>query len=178
MTQGSGNPGAHNAFRTGGPGLAALVLAVEAGKGFGAVMIGEWMADDAGMIAAGLGAAAGNVYNIWYRFSGGKGLGISLGILAGAWPAVVLAILGVILVAVFVSRSAAIAALTAIACLLMMSLVWAASDWPTGGVESGPGVVILAMGLTALLAWKNWRDAPFSGQNRPLRRASESPGRR
>lgn len=114
-TEGSGNPGTANALRTSGPWLASLVLIVEAGKGYAAVWVGALVGDEFGAIAAGLGALGGNVYNPWYRFQGGKGLGISLGVLAAAWPAAIVPILVVIVVGVLITRSSGIASLAAIA---------------------------------------------------------------
>lgn len=85
-SEGSGNPGANNARRLGGPGLSIAILSVEAAKGAAAVVAGVIFGGSPGMAAAGLAAATGNVYNVWYRFQGGKGLGITLGVLLVAWP--------------------------------------------------------------------------------------------
>ncbi|HEX6300823.1 MAG TPA: glycerol-3-phosphate acyltransferase [Acidimicrobiia bacterium] len=160
-TEGSRNPGTANALRISGPWLAALVLIVEAAKGYGAVRLG-FGADDSGAIAAALGAVAGNVYNVWYRFRGGKGLGISLGVLAGAWPAVVVPILVVILVGVLISRSSGIASIIAIAALTVMAFLWSGYQWPTGGVEPNSQLLVLALGIALIIVWKHWRDAPFT----------------
>lgn len=160
--EGSGNPGAKNALSTGGPVLAALVLLVEAAKGFAAVWLGAQMAADPGAIAAGVGAVAGNVFNVWYRFGGGKGLGISLGVLLGLWPWVVPYALGIIVVAVVITRSAGIASLAALVGLVTMSILWSVYDWPTGGVGSDASLIVLAVGLTAVMGWKHWRDSPLN----------------
>lgn len=160
--EGSGNPGARNALATGGPMLAATVLAVEAAKGYGAVWLGSNLANDAGVIAAGIGAVAGNVFNIWYRFEGGKGLGISLGVLAGAWPWAVPFVLGLIVIVVIVTRSAGLASLAAMAGLLVMSFLWSTFQWPTGGVDPDSGLIVLSLGLSAVMAWKHWRDSPLN----------------
>ena len=61
------------------PTLALLVLVVEIAKGLAAVVAGMNIAGETAALAAGLGAVTGNVYNVWYRFQGGKGLGISCG---------------------------------------------------------------------------------------------------
>ena len=160
--EGSGNPGANNALRTGGPVLAGTVLAVEAAKGYLAVWLGGTIADDTGAVAAGIAAVAGNVFNVWYRFRGGKGLGISLGVLAGAWPLAIPPVLVVMVATVLITRSAGLAALAAIATLLALSLIWPTTGWPTGGVEPGPGLTALAAGMAATMAWKHWRDSPLN----------------
>lgn len=170
--EGSGNPGTKNALSTGGPLLAASVLIIEGAKGFGAVWLGFYLGGDPGAIAAGIGAVAGNVFNVWYRFEGGKGLGISLGVLAGAWPWAVPYALGIIIATVIISRSAGIASLAALVGLMTMSILWSSYEWPTGGVDSNAGLVVLAAGMTAVMAWKHWRDSPLnpawrSGQRKP-----------
>jgi glycerol-3-phosphate acyltransferase PlsY len=166
-TEGSGNPGTANALRISGLWLASLVLIVEAAKGYGAVWLGALLADEIGAVAAGLGAVGGNVYNLWYRFRGGKGLGISLGVLAAVWPAVILPIVVVTLVGVLISRSSGIASLAAIAALIAMAIIWSAYELPTGGVASTSRLLVLALGVALIISWRHWRDVPF---NEPARR--------
>lgn len=166
---GSCNPGTHNALRNSGPLLAALVLIVEAGKGLLAVWAGRRLAvDDAADIAAviaGLGAVTGNVYNIWYRLKGGKGLGISLGVLVGIWPWSLVPLLLVLVIAVLVTRSSGTSALAAIVTLVLSGLVWWLADWPTGGVEAGPWLLGFAVGMALILTWKHWVDSPLSSSS-------------
>ena len=159
-SEGSGNPGAANALRTSGPRLAALVLLVEAVKGFGAVWLGYFIADENGAIAAGLAAVAGNVYNVWYRFGGGKGLGITLGVLAALWPLVLPPLVAFIALGAVVTRSSGTATLIAIVGIILMALLWSANEWPTGGLSSSdPRLVVLAVGLGTLVFWRHWRDS-------------------
>ncbi|MGD2101213.1 MAG: glycerol-3-phosphate acyltransferase [Acidimicrobiia bacterium] len=169
---GSGNPGANNALRTSGPMLAASVLLVEAAKGYGAVWVGSLVSDDAGAVTAGIAAVAGNVFNVWYRFSGGKGLGISLGILAAAWPLVLAPVLAVTIGSVLLSRSAGIAALSAIAALVIMAVVWPDTGWPTGGVEPNGQLVVLSVGMGLVMVWKHHRDSPLNPKFRARTRES------
>jgi glycerol-3-phosphate acyltransferase PlsY len=166
-SDGSGNPGTANAMRTSGWRLAAIVLVVEAGKGYGAVWIGYLAADEIGAIVAGLAAVAGNVYNVWYRFGGGKGLGISLGVLAGLWPAVIVPILIVIVLGARVSRSSGIASLVAIATLVALAFLWSANAWPTGGLGLTSRLPALAIGIGLIIVWKHWSDAAFTSPARP-----------
>lgn len=162
-SEGSGNPGTKNALGTGGPMLAVAVLAVEAAKGYGAVWLGATMGDETGAVAAGLGAVAGNVYNVWYRFQGGKGLGISLGVLAALWPTVLPVIVVVIIVGAVVTRSAGLAALAAMIALIASAVVWQAQDWSTAGmVTTGPILMVLALVITTIIIWKHGRDSPIN----------------
>lgn len=159
--QGSGNPGTNNALRTGGPALAALVLAVEAAKGYAAVWFAGSIADEWGTVVGGVAAVAGNVFNVWHGFSGGKGLGISLGVLLAAWPWALPFLIGVIAIAALVSRSAGLAALTAMAGLILAAFVWPIQGWSTGGLAGNDELLLLAAGMSGLMGWKHWRDSPL-----------------
>ncbi len=165
-TEGSGNPGTSNALRTAGWGLASAVLAIETAKGYLAVTAGEWMADDAAAIAGGLGAVAGNVYNVWHRFEGGKGLGISFGVLAGLWPAVLLPVAVVIFVGMRLSGSSGVAALATMSALVVMAVLWWAYTWPTGGIRPTGQLMMVALGISVIIFRKHWRDAPFTAPAR------------
>lgn len=162
-SEGSGNPGTNNALRIGGPLLAASVLVVEVTKGYAAVWVGFSIGDELGAVAGGIAAVAGNVFNVWYRFSGGKGLGISLGVLAAAWPWVVPVLVTLIAISALATRSAGLSALIAMAGLVMASYTWPAQNWSTGGLaDSGPRLAVLAVGMTAIMGWKHWRDSPLN----------------
>ena len=165
---GSGNPGANNAFQLGGPGLAAAVLLVEMSKGAAAVLIGEALASDPGAVIGGLAAVAGNVYNIWYRGQGGKGLGITAGVLLAAWPTVLGPLILILVIAILITRSSGLATLVSIAALLVMSVPWSLLGWPTGwGVGNGALLVALSAGVGALIFDRHWRDSPLSEPSRP-----------
>lgn len=169
--QGSGNPGTNNALRTGGVMLAVSVLVVEAAKGYAAVLVANSMVDDWGAVVGGVAAVAGNVFNVWYGFSGGKGLGISLGVLLAIWPWVVLPLALLIALAALLTRSAGLAALTAIAGLLVAAFAWSTRGWSTGGlVESGAELAFLSSGMTAVTGWKHWRHSPLNPAWRSARR--------
>lgn len=159
--EGSGNPGAHNALRTSGPLLAALILLVEASKGYLAVRAGDMIMGDVSAVAAGIGAVAGNVYNLWYRFDGGKGLGISLGVLAGLWPAVLVPLVAVMVVAVSITRSSGLTAMVGLAALTVMALLWPVYGWPTGGVAATGHLIVITVGIGAIIFRKHHRDARF-----------------
>jgi glycerol-3-phosphate acyltransferase PlsY len=176
---GSGNPGANNALRLGGPALAAAVLLAEISKGVAAVLVGEALASQPGAVIGGLGAVAGNVYNIWYRGKGGKGLGIAAGVLLAAWPTVLVPMILLIGLAALITRSSGLAALIAVAGLLLLSALWAWRSWPTGwGVGDPALLVALAAGVGALLFDRHWRDSPLSGRLPPRSREPGSPDRR
>ncbi|RYZ71010.1 MAG: glycerol-3-phosphate 1-O-acyltransferase [Lysobacteraceae bacterium] len=93
-TQGSGNAGGTNAFRTQGWRFALAVVVVDIGKG----ALATWLALRLGPVdgplplpalayAVALAAAIGHVWPLWHGFRGGKGVGTLLGGLLVAWPA-------------------------------------------------------------------------------------------
>ena len=156
---GSGNPGANNARRLGGFGLAGIVLAVEAAKGAVAVLVGLALGGDVGAVTAGVGAVAGNVFNLWYRFQGGKGLGISAGVISTIWPPALAICLGVIVVTVIATRSSGLSTLATIAALNLIGVGWWAFDWPNGwGIVRTDLLIVLAIGITLVIWRKHWSD--------------------
>jgi glycerol-3-phosphate acyltransferase PlsY len=177
---GTGNPGANNARRLGGNTLAMLVLIVEITKGLLAVVVGLVIADQAGGLAAGLGAVAGNVFNVWLGFKGGKGLGISGGVILGLWPAAFPIVVVVLVIASALTRSSGMGSLITIGVFLVLALVW-----DRFGVESPWGLdepwlrVTLAVGLGLLVGPKHWKDAQrrFSALSPGRSSSPESPGR-
>lgn len=78
---GSGNPGAANATMQLGKGAGALVLAVDAGKGALAVLVGQRLGvSDVGLYIAAFLATVGHNFTPFLRFRGGKGAATVLGI--------------------------------------------------------------------------------------------------
>ncbi|HEX6947003.1 MAG TPA: glycerol-3-phosphate acyltransferase [Acidimicrobiia bacterium] len=159
--QGSGNPGTANALGVGGPALAATVLLVEMAKGAGAALLGSVFAGEQGIVAAGLAAALGNLYNVWYRFAGGKGLGITAGVLLVAWPWMLAAGLAVIGLSAWATRSSGGATIITIVFLALASVFWGPLGLPEGwGIESGL-LPFLAIGLGLAILPKHIEGARF-----------------
>ena len=159
-TSGSGNPGANNARRVSGYTLFLLVLLVEVVKGVLAVVVGQSLVGDLGAVTAGSAAVAGNVYNVWYSFRGGKGLGITLGVLLAAWPTVAPVLLVILGLASAVSRSSGVGTLITLACLLAATLTWERIGLGTGwGVEDLTTLLVLGLGVPLLLWQRHWVDA-------------------
>jgi len=82
---GSGNPGASNVSRVCGKGYGGLALLLDVGKGTLAALL----AQQTGVpLVLGLFAVLGHIFNPFLRFSGGKGVATSLGVISFiSWPA-------------------------------------------------------------------------------------------
>lgn len=86
---GGGNVGGLNVFREVGLRAALSVGVVDFGKGAAAVAIAKWGlgVPDAYILLAGLAAVIGHNWMVWLKFSGGKGMGATIGALIVLLPA-------------------------------------------------------------------------------------------
>jgi acyl phosphate:glycerol-3-phosphate acyltransferase len=84
---GSKNPGTTNMFRQHGPLSAVIVLLGDTLKGYISISIVSWFsAEPWTIMMSALMALFGHMYPIFYRFKGGKGVAVSLGILVALAP--------------------------------------------------------------------------------------------
>lgn len=153
--EGTGNPGTANALGVGGKKLAASVLLMDILKGAIAVQLGAALAGNAGAVAGGLAAIAGQILNPWFRFRGGKGLGVTGGVTFAAWP------LGLIVAAPFMAGSARLTGSAAKGALLGLAFyaaaatLWTMLDLPIGwGLDTGVALVALGTGVLLLTSPK------------------------
>jgi acyl phosphate:glycerol-3-phosphate acyltransferase len=157
---GSRNPGANNANRLGGPALGVAVLVVEMGKGLLVVTLGHLIGGEVAAVVGGVGAIGGNVYNIWYRFEGGKGLSITAGVLAGVWPTVLPFLLVLLVVVTYLTRSSGKGALAALGVLSISSLLWGPLDLGTAwGIDDLTLLPILGVGASVVMFQRHFFDA-------------------
>ena len=113
---GSHRTGATNALRTLGAGPAAIVFALDIGKGVAAVLIARFLlpADSASVTewaaaAAGFAAIVGHNWSLFIRFTGGRGVSTSTGALGAMapWALLVMAPVVVLLLGVLIFTVAA-----------------------------------------------------------------------
>ncbi|GAH24685.1 unnamed protein product, partial [marine sediment metagenome] len=112
---GGGNVGGLNVFREVGRWPALAVGIVDLGKGAAAVAIAYWLlgVPQLFVLLAGLAAVIGHNWMVWLKFSGGKGMGATMGALAvilpvyGYWQGMVI-FLGVILIPFIITRNVAL----------------------------------------------------------------------
>lgn len=120
---GSGNIGATNVARTGNKFLAALALFLDTSKGFIAIYITQQFFDNNSLCiyASAVLAVLGHMFPIWLKFSGGKGVATTLGILLALNIPVALVFVFVWLVVFFTFRYSSLASLVSTAAALLAS---------------------------------------------------------
>lgn len=136
-TQGSGNAGGTNAFRTQGAKFALGVVLIDIGKGALAAWLALRFAPVEGVLPvrtvawlAVLAAALGHVWPLWHGFRGGKGVGTLLGGVAVLWPVALLPLFLVWVCVLVASGYVGLASIIATACLLPLA-VWLRADVAT-----------------------------------------------
>lgn len=128
-TQGSGNAGGTNAFRTQGWRFALGVVAIDIGKGALAVALAMGLHADGFAVPllwlaslAGAAAVLGHTWPVFFGFRGGKGAGTLVGALCLLWPATILPLLGLWLLVLIATGYVGLA--TVCAGLLLPLLAW------------------------------------------------------
>jgi acyl phosphate:glycerol-3-phosphate acyltransferase len=128
-SQGSGNIGATNVLRSGGKILGVLTFLLDAGKGYAAVAIAQFLASgrsnaasqDAAILA-GLAVILGHVFPVWLGFKGGKGVATALGVFLALSPWAALAALAIFVVVVSLSRYVSLGSILAAIALPFLTL--------------------------------------------------------
>jgi acyl phosphate:glycerol-3-phosphate acyltransferase len=153
-TYGSRNPGATNVLRSGSKPAAIVTLALDALKGFVAVLLATWIGRRFGLSGdaldwsaalAGLGAFLGHVWPLYFRFQGGKGVATAAGVLFGLNPWLGLATVATwIIVAVFFRYSSLASLVSAVFAPFYQLLIW--------GVGAEAAIVTL---MALLLVWRH-----------------------
>ena len=157
---GGGNVGGLNTFREIGFWAILPVAIVDLGKGAAAVAIAYWLLDLSPLfvLLAGLAAVIGHNWMVWMKFSGGKGMGATIGALAvvmplyGYWQGLAI-FLGIFVVIALITRNVALASATALVFLPLIT--WLGTKSLTATILAiALGVVILIKFLpTARAAW-------------------------
>ncbi|NLX71069.1 MAG: glycerol-3-phosphate 1-O-acyltransferase PlsY [Clostridiales bacterium] len=121
---GSGNVGATNTFRVLGLKAGIAVFLADILKGVIAVLIGRWIAGEAGAYAAGVAVIAGHNWSVFLNFKGGKGIATSFGVILIHFPVIsgILFVIGVIIIAI--TRYVSLASITAAVLLPILLIVF------------------------------------------------------
>ncbi|WP_395462956.1 glycerol-3-phosphate 1-O-acyltransferase PlsY [Wolbachia endosymbiont of Cantharis cryptica] len=119
---GSGNIGATNVARTGNKRLAALALLLDSFKGFIAVYIAQQFFDDNLCIyISAILAVLGHMFPVWLKFSGGKGVATTLGVLVAFNMPISLVFISVWIIILLVFRYSSLASLTSTTAAVLAS---------------------------------------------------------
>ncbi|WP_448229749.1 glycerol-3-phosphate 1-O-acyltransferase PlsY [Pseudoxanthomonas mexicana] len=148
-TQGSGNAGGTNAFRTQGAKFALGVVLIDIGKGALAAWLALRFAPVEGVLPvrmvawlAVLAAALGHVWPLWHGFRGGKGVGTLLGGVAVLWPVALLPLFLVWVCVLVASGYVGLASIIATVCLLPLA-VWLRADVATQAFAAVAALLVL-----------------------------------
>ncbi|MBA7478947.1 Glycerol-3-phosphate acyltransferase [subsurface metagenome] len=157
---GGSNVGGLNVHREVGPWPALAVGIVDLSKGTAAVAIAYWLLDlpPVFVLLTGLAAVIGHNWMVWLKFSGGKGMGVTIGALAvllpvyGYWQGLPI-FFGIILIPYVFTHNIALSMCIALVCLPFITWL---------GMNSGIGTIMavilgLVIGMkflpTAKAAW-------------------------
>ncbi|MDD4875745.1 MAG: glycerol-3-phosphate acyltransferase [Dehalococcoidales bacterium] len=121
---GGGNVGGLNTFREVGLWPAVIVGITDVSKGAAAAAIAYWLLDlpPLAVMLTGLATVVGHNWMLWLKFSGGKGMGTTIGVLAvlfpvyGYWIGLIF-IFAAIIIPYIITRNIAIAMGIALFCL-------------------------------------------------------------
>jgi len=128
---GSGNAGATNTFRVLGKGWGSFVMAVDILKGvlasFLYLLLPYYLTDEFHrtnlMVGLGMAAVLGHIFPIWAGFKGGKGVATVFGMVLAIQPLVALAVVGIFLLVLFLTRFVSLSSILASLALPILILV-------------------------------------------------------
>ena len=156
-TLGSGNIGAANVFRAGGPGAFALTLIADGLKGFIPIMVGILLGlgdNEIALAAIGLAAVIGHTWPIFLGFKGGKGVATSGGVLLALAPVALVLALTTWFLIIRLTRVASLASLSAVAVGFCSLIVLHLIGWQAWR-PVGWSVVVLGVALTGLVLYRH-----------------------
>jgi len=152
---GSGNIGATNVARSGGPALGVATLVLDALKGYlsviAAVALSQRFGDidaSAAMALAAFCAIVGHVFPVWLKFSGGKGVATGVGAFVAIAPRAVLVVLAIFLVIVAIFRYVSLGSVVA-------SAIFPVSAFLLYRQQSSPFALLVMLGASLLIILKH-----------------------
>lgn len=137
---GSGNAGSTNMLRAFGKRLGAYTFVLDVAKGVLAYLIGFWIGGETGGAIAGVAVVLGHNWPVIYGFKGGKGVAASLGVYLALMPLPALAVFGVSILVVALSKYMSVGSLMGATSLFLICLF----------TQQPVAIVIMSLILTAL----------------------------
>jgi acyl phosphate:glycerol-3-phosphate acyltransferase len=150
---GSGNIGAANVLRAGGPGAFALTLIADGLKGFVPVMVGILLGlgdNEIALATIGLAAVIGHNWPLYLGFRGGKGVATSGGVLLALAPVALVLALTTWFLIIRITRVASVASLSAVAVGFVSLIVLHLIGWQAWR-PVGWSVILLGVILAGLV---------------------------
>lgn len=129
LSEGSGNPGASNVYRTMGKGAALFVYLADLAKGFIPTLVGLLVWDQNAACLAGLLAVVGHCYPVFHRFRGGKGVATGGGVILGVAPLVLIGLGFVYALLVRVTKFSSAGSLVSVLISLPLSAIAGVRGW-------------------------------------------------
>ena len=148
-TQGSGNAGGTNAFRTPGAWFALGTVLIDVGKGALAAGLGFWPPEVAGVpplaqaLACGLACALGHIWPVFFGFRGGKGAAVVVGMVAVCLPAALLPLVGVWLL--LLTFTGYVGLSTVAAALSLVPSAWWLASAADRTLQTGIAIAVAAL---------------------------------
>jgi acyl phosphate:glycerol-3-phosphate acyltransferase len=131
---GSGNIGMTNVWRVAGAPWGILTLLLDISKGVLVIWAARFFfpQDQIALLLAALGVLLGNVFTVFLRFKGGKGIGVSVGVFFSILP--LESTLGLIgfLIAVLFSRMISMGSLVGVTLMVVSAFVHRGFGWLSG----------------------------------------------
>ena len=158
---GSANVGASNVYQSVARWAVVPVGLLEIGQGMAGIMLAKLLGQDLGLqVAAGLAAIMGQTWSVFLGFSGGRGIGPSVGFMLGLAPPVLAAFIVISLLG-WPVRSFPLTVGVAIALTPLASLIIDGAGPVTAGCVGMAAIVFAKRLLTnrpGLPAEQDWRD--------------------
>ncbi len=123
---GSGNPGATNLLRLAGPKVAVPVLLIDIGKAIGVIWLARFLGAGAFVPLLAIPLILGNLFPLFHRFRGGKGVAAATGAVLAVSPFAMLLGGGVFLLVLLLFRRMSVGSMA-------MTLSFAPFSWLLGG---------------------------------------------
>jgi glycerol-3-phosphate acyltransferase PlsY len=123
-TQGSGNIGMTNVWRVAGAGWGIATLALDIGKAVLAIWISRLLTpgNDQVIVLSGLAVLLGNVFSIFLKFKGGKGIGVSVGVFFSLLPFESAVGTGLFILALLLTRMISVGSLLGVTAMAALTL--------------------------------------------------------
>jgi acyl phosphate:glycerol-3-phosphate acyltransferase len=141
---GDGNPGAANAFRTGGATLGLVVLMLDVTKGVLPVVLARSLGLDGPTLAlVAVLPVAGAAFSPFLGFRGGKALAVTLGTWIGSnlWAIPLVAVVAIVAATLLIEPDGWAVAAT-LAAMLVGALLWVPASWPGFALPVQAGIIL------------------------------------